>query len=344
MDAVSSFVFYKLPNRHELYFNSSNAITVHNISDLDVSYFIIAPFDKTSGWPLFAFDTNHNQLIQADELLKMKLNMKMKEVDSKVISKEDHIAKVTLFVEEMKLGKIKKAVLSRLKKIEIYPKELPKLFLELTFKYPNAFVYLCQLPNGQMWCGASPETLASYKEGLFSTMALAGTQSLGDRKPQRVKWEQKELDEQKWVQDYIKAAFNRRALSFSTSKTYTDTAGHLVHIRTDFTSQTTAESARELIQILHPTPAICGTPTLDSKELILHTEAHDRIYYSGLIGLFAPDNFELFVNLRCMQIDEMAYYLYVGGGITVDSDPEAEYDETENKAEVLRSVILGIKS
>lgn len=340
MDAFSSFVFYKLPNRSELYFNSSKAIIAHDISDLDAPYFVIAPFDKDSDWPMFAFNAKQSQVIQAEELMKIKLDLRIKKLSSKMIPKEDHLEKVTLLVEEINKGLIKKAVFSRIKKIETQPKRLIELFLALSKKHPNAFVYLCRLPNGQVWCGASPETLASYKEGLFSTMALAGTQSLADRKPHEVIWEQKELDEQIWVQDYIKAAFHEKALPFSSSKTYTAVAGHLAHIRTDFTCRIVADIARELIQDLHPTPAVCGTPTPASKELLLKIESHDRIYYSGFIGLYAPLQFELFVNLRCMRMDEEAYYLYVGGGITVDSDPEAEYEETENKAEVLRSVVL----
>lgn len=340
MSSIPSFVFYKLPNRFELYYNSSKASIIHNISDLEDSSFVIAPFDKEADWPLFAFDAKQSQIIQAEELLKIKIDLRMEKMPAKVISKENHMKKVALLVEELKRGKIRKAVLSRVKKIENRPKELPALFLALTHKYPNAFVYLCQLPNGQLWCGASPETLASFEEGQFRTMALAGTQSLSNREAQKVIWEKKELDEQKWVQDFIIEGFKKKEVPYSTSETYTATAGHLVHLRTDFKGLCDARMAQDLILEFHPTPAICGTPTRASKELILKTESHDRIYYSGFIGLYAPLRFELFVNLRCMRLDEEAYYLYVGGGITVDSEPEAEYEETENKAEVLRSVIL----
>lgn len=343
MSSTPSFVFYKLPDRHELYFNSSKASIIHNISDLEDYYFIIAPFDKDADCPIFAFDTTQNQVIKAEEIWKIKLDLGIKKVLTTLISKEDHIKKVTLLVEEMKLGNIKKAVLSRVKKIENKPQELPALFLALTHKYPNAFVYLCQLPNGQVWCGASPETLASYEEGQFRTMALAGTQSLSNRKVQAVVWEKKELDEQKWVQEFIIEGFKKKGISFTKSETYTAPAGHLAHLRTDFKGACGADTARELILELHPTPAVCGTPTIASKDLILETESHDRIYYSGFIGLYAPLQFELFVNLRCMRMDREAYYLYVGGGITLDSNPEAEFEETENKAEVMRSMILGLQ-
>jgi len=68
-------------------------------------------------------------------------------------------------------------------------------------------------------------------------------------------------------------------------------------------------------------------------------EKQDRKYYTGYIGLYSSQEFQLFVNLRCMMIDEKDYHLFVGGGITVDSIAENEWIETENKAKVLEMVL-----
>jgi isochorismate synthase len=113
----------------------------------------------------------------------------------------------------------------------------------------------------------------------------------------------------------------------------------LAHIRTDFTAKCNPTKASQLLIALHPTPAVCGTPTQGAKKEILKTEAHNRMYYSGFLGLFAPQKFNIFVNLRCMLVDADSFYLFVGGGLTKDSDPKAEWDETENKAGVLERVI-----
>jgi isochorismate synthase len=75
-------------------------------------------------------------------------------------------------------------------------------------------------------------------------------------------------------------------------------------------------------------------------EFILHLEKHNRKYYSGFMG---PVNIDekvlLFVNLRCMQVLCDKLVLHIGAGITIDSVPEDEWDETEIKADTLLSVI-----
>jgi len=94
----------------------------------------------------------------------------------------------------------------------------------------------------------------------------------------------------------------------------------------------------EFITNLHPTPAVCGLPKDKSLELILQTEKHNREYYAGYCG---PINYQnktdLFVNLRCMKILEDQLALFVGGGLTKDSVPTKEWDETVLKAKTLLS-------
>ena len=69
----------------------------------------------------------------------------------------------------------------------------------------------------------------------------------------------------------------------------------------------------------------------------------DRELYCGYLGLMDNDNTEIFVNLRCAKIYHNKLSLYVGGGITAESNPEDEFHETEIKAETLLSVIKNIE-
>lgn len=315
---------------------------MNNISDIENSFFIISPFDKSSDWPIYGFESKHTELLSLKELELLELNFNAKDIPSFHETEKGHQKQVDLLIQEIEKGNIKKAVLSRIKYLKISTKSLKHIFLTLTEKYPNAFVYLTQLPNGQIWCGASPETLAKYEDGRLTTMALAGTQMLNNRDIDDIIWPAKEQDEQKWVQEHIKEVFRTNGANTLASDTYTAKAAHLVHIRTDFSAQVSPAIATHLLKQLHPTPAVCGTPTEKSKTLLLAIEKHDRIYYSGFIGIYAPQKFKLFVNLRCMRIDNEFYHLYVGGGITAESNPKLEYIETENKAEVLKSVIYSI--
>ena len=95
-----------------------------------------------------------------------------------------------------------------------------------------------------------------------------------------------------------------------------------------------------MLTLLHPTSAVCGMPIEQAKEWIAHAENYDRELYSGFLG---PVNFEnttdLFVNLRCAKISEQQIRFYAGAGITEDSDPQKEYEETELKINVLRSIL-----
>ena len=95
----------------------------------------------------------------------------------------------------------------------------------------------------------------------------------------------------------------------------------------------------EIVKALHPTPAVCGYPTEKAREFILANESYDRQYYTGFCGLVEENKLDLYVNLRCMQLKEGKAHLYVGGGITKDSNPESEFAETQHKAQTMLAVL-----
>lgn len=335
MTQRTSFVIYRLPEQSDFYYNSSKASIIQHICELEESHFVVAPFDKESEWPIFAFDSIHTKRINPIEWTDLATEVKSNPRAIYQASAEEHQMQVHQIIKEIEKGEIKKVVLSRVKTLKRNDKSIKQIFSQLCEKYPLAFVYLTQLPNGQIWCGASPETLAKFEDSKFETMALAGTQVLGGENAEELVWEAKEQDEQVWVQDYIKSILSHQNLEYNISETYSAVAGPIAHIRTDFSTITSPSMATLLLLQIHPTPAVCGTPTQKAKDFLLQIEKHDRKYYTGFIGLYAPQKFQLFVNLRCMQIDDNSYHLYLGGGITLDSIPEDEYQETENKAQTL---------
>ena len=81
-------------------------------------------------------------------------------------------------------------------------------------------------------------------------------------------------------------------------------------------------------------------PLEPALKFLKEHEGYDRQYYAGYLG---PVNFNnqtnLFVNLRCMQLQDQTAILYAGAGITVDSDPHEEWIETEMKLNTLLKVI-----
>jgi isochorismate synthase len=96
----------------------------------------------------------------------------------------------------------------------------------------------------------------------------------------------------------------------------------------------------ELVEALHPTPAVAGQPKDEAIRYIKELEPHDREYYTGFLGPVTKDReMDLFVNLRCMKVTPEFLALYVGGGITLDSDPADEWEETRLKAESLLQIL-----
>jgi isochorismate synthase len=99
-----------------------------------------------------------------------------------------------------------------------------------------------------------------------------------------------------------------------------------------------------MLSLLHPTSAVCGTPKEAAIAWIKQAESHDRSFYSGYVGpVNLNDEIYLFVNLRTVKITEdlngyVATY-FAGCGITEDSDPEREWEETEIKCQTLQRIL-----
>ena len=95
-------------------------------------------------------------------------------------------------------------------------------------------------------------------------------------------------------------------------------------------------TALRLAAALHPTPAICGSPTDEARRLVGELEPFDRGYYAGTVGwMDARGDGEWAVSIRCAEVDTRALRLYAGGGIVPASDPKAELDETSAKFQTL---------
>ena len=118
-------------------------------------------------------------------------------------------------------------------------------------------------------------------------------------------------------------------------------AGNLLHLRTTFLYKALSVSQwQKIVKRLHPTPAVAGLPRKRAVDFILKNEPSQRGFYSGYLGpVNTGGDINLFVNLRCMQVLENKLALYVGCGITKDSDPELEWQESKIKTQTLLAVL-----
>ncbi len=260
----------------------------------------------------------------------------------------DFIAMVNQALEEIKNGRMHKVVLSRFEEYPLREDFSPYQCLKaLEDNYPNAFVYLTYTTDFGLWMGASPEKLISIKDQrIFRTESLAGTQYLPENvNLSEVAWTQKEIEEQAMVSRYIIDCLKKiRLREFEESGPKTIRAGKLVHLKTEYKVDMAETNMPELgsimLNLLHPTSAVCGAPFEAAYNFISEHEGYDRSLYAGFLG---PVNFhkdtDLFVNLRCMQLLGKKVRLYAGAGITEDSNPEKEYQETVNKMKTLSDLL-----
>jgi len=261
--------------------------------------------------------------------------------------KDDYIRLIQDTIEKINAGEFEKVVLSRVKSVPgNYTAHLAEIFQILCSSYPNAFVYLFYV-NGQCWTGATPEPFVCSREGELNTVSLAGTRPYHEKNLDIRNWNKKELLEQEYVTLHIEKILKNYEVSTFTKKgPYVTRAGNLLHLRTDFTFSTRAVGNRlpSLIHTLHPTPAVCGMSTRKAMDFIRNAEKHNREYYAGFLGPVGIDDLiQLYVNLRCLKVHDNRLILYIGGGITHDSVPEEEWEETEIKADTLLSVLKQIR-
>lgn len=303
--------------------------------------FVIAPFSTAQGrQPL---------ILVADQIISKatdKLNWSLiqgsatseKSNAEELVSKEEYEFQVSEAVHKMKAGNFEKVVLSRTKSVSrTAPFRAEKCFAELASSYPSAFTYLFNIPGIGTWAGATPEILLQYKDQQGETVALAGTRPIG---ASDLPWGQKERAEQEYVGSFIANSIHESGGKIhSKMGPETHQAGKMEHLKTTFLFYLPTENISRLLQELHPTPAVCGVPKDVAMDHIAATEKHQRSFYTGFLGPVDGNSLDLFVNLRCMRIHERELELFVGAGLTKDSDPEMEWGETELKAQTLLSVI-----
>jgi len=167
---------------------------------------------------------------------------------------------------------------------------------------------------------------------------LAGTRRIKDSE---AVWDAKNIREQQVVTSYLEKQLRIKNLIGTISEPYTVRAGQLMHIKTDFRFQMPEQDCvGDLLDFLHPTPAVCGYPKTEACRLILAHEGYDRSYYSGFAGPLNRDGkTDLYVNLRCASMTDEGLVLYAGGGLMPDSELKSEWEETEVKLQTLLSLI-----
>jgi isochorismate synthase len=338
-----------------LYCKPNSDVVIGMFQQNDNLYDVVDFVEK--GFVFSSFDGHKNYIIPEEysEIKRFAFDKKEVSENEKEFVSPNEITKanferlVAKGIEAIQENEFQKVVLSRKETIYLFDFDLVTTFENLVQLYPATFVYSFFHPKIGIWMGATPEQLLKVEGSVFKTMALAGTQK--NTGYEEVKWQYKEKQEQQFVTDYIVYELNKVSNSILVSEPYSIKAGSIWHIKTDISGQlNSVQNLKEVVGLLHPTPAVCGLPKLESKQFILDNENYNRTFYTGYLGELNSSSSldktssDLFVNLRCMEIvigskGEMTKAnLFMGCGITKDSIPEKEWEESVNKSMTMKRV------
>lgn len=334
------FAVYSKPNSDATIGVFQHDVVLHSLSDFTEKGFAFVSFNGEEKYYIPSGQADV-YVDQSAHLAQYPAANQLPETDNGAKEKFENL--VAKGVAAIKNGDFKKVVLSRVQNRKITGLDPVGVIKALQFHYPAAFNYIFYHPKIGFWTGATPEQFLQTEGAKIKTVALAGTQLYGEN----LSWETKEKQEQQFVTDFILQNLEKYSDSISASEPYTVMAGNLAHLKTDISADlVNPADLGKLIGLMHPTPAVCGLPKDEAKKFILGNEGYDRKFYTGFLGelnidfkTFNTHRSDLFVNLRCMEIENQHTNIYVGCGITAGSDPQKEYTETQNKTMTMGKIV-----
>lgn len=247
-----------------------------------------------------------------------------------------YAAAVQKAVEAIGDGEVSKVVLARpLDAAVTRPLDLRILARDLAFGYPDTFTFVV---DGLI--GSSPETLIRSEKGELSARVLAGSMgrgvdALSDADAAlRLATSPKDLDEHAYALRSLLLSLEAHATDVMTAETpFTLKLPNVWHLATDVRGRLAdGASSLDLIDSLHPTAAVAGTPTREALRVIDRLEPFDRGRYAGPVGWVGADgDGEWAIALRCAQVSDGRVRAFAGAGIVGESEPAREVAETTMK-------------
>jgi menaquinone-specific isochorismate synthase len=253
---------------------------------------------------------------------------------------------VTAAVERIREGRLGKAVLAR--DLRVYadrPIDPRVLLARLASRFPACYTFACA---GLV--GATPELLVRRTGDRVDSLVLAGTTARGTSpaddtaKGAALFASAKDREEHAYAAEMVAGALAPLCGELDMpAEPELFTLANVIHLATPVWARLERRrSVFDVLAALHPTPAVCGTPTDVAMDLIRELEVMDRGRYAGPVGwVDARGDGEWGIALRCAEIDGAQARLFAGCGIVADSVPEAELAEAQAKFRVMRYAIEG---
>ena len=256
--------------------------------------------------------------------------------------------RVAKAIDEIEKTELEKVVLARDLIVNSHrPIDARKILRNLGSEYPSTWIFAV---DGLV--GATPELLLRLSRGMVTSRVLAGTISkTGDDERDlalaaSLARSSKDLEEHEYAVRSVADALDPFCTSTNVPESpFVLHLANVMHLATDVTGalieSKKSVDAFTILEKLHPSAAVCGTPTNIAADVIKRIEGMSRGRYAGPVGwLDARGDGELGIALRCGQITENEIQIYAGCGIVAGSNPEKELTESSAKFAPMRSALI----
>ena len=245
-------------------------------------------------------------------------------------------------------GQLTKVVPARRVTLDLSPPLNPwRALARLKSQAGAVTLFAFQHEENSLFFGATPERLFKRTGNAVDSEAIAGTISRGTNCQQdselavRLLASDKDRREHELVVDFLRDTLEPLSDSVTVGTTGVLSLPQLLHLQTSIRGAIHGNvSDADLLVALHPTPAVAGLPRKEAIELIRDTELFDRGWYAGSVGWMSRDSSEFAVAIRSVLLTGNQLILTAGAGIVDGSDPQAEWDETEQKIRSSLDIVL----
>jgi len=265
-------------------------------------------------------------------------------------SKKEYIEKVIALKKHIVAGDIVQAVPSRRLQLKCDVEAL-EVYRRLRSINPSPYMFLLDFGEFQL-VGASPESLVRVREGKAAIHPIAGTRRRGKNSAEDEKLKEelaadpKERAEHLMLVDLARNDLGRVCESGSvevTSFMEAELYSHVIHLVSEVTGKLAQNKKPiEVLRSSFPAGTVSGAPKISAIEILSGLEKSKRNFYAGSVGYVASSgDLDFCIAIRCALKQDDLWTLQAGGGIVHASDPEREWEETNEKLGSMRAVLEG---
>ena len=258
------------------------------------------------------------------------------------MSFDDWAAMIRAAQERFRRGELEKVVLARICEVRTpSPLAIQDALAYLLDHYPRCYAFLFEPQPNHAFLGATPELLVRTRGRAFESMALAGSIQRGETREEDERLAAELLASPKDRHEHalVVEALRRRLQPLTASLEISETPGVLTlsniqHLHTPVRGELKPppegpDGALALVELLHPTPALGGSPREEALAFIQEAEPVPRGWYAAPVGWIDSEMDGAFaVAIRSAVVQERRIWLYAGAGIVADSVPAREWEET----------------